>query len=164
MSGTEFLIASTIVRTIGAIAAGANAQRAGVYNAARYNQEAAAARAAAAEKAKREERLGRKRQGSLRAIDPDKIDLLEDSAIEEELNVQTVFHAGEVSAIGKENSARLALAKGKSAKQSAILGAAGNVLMTGAVAGGKSSLFSGLQSPTDNNSELGLNYRMTPYV
>ena len=159
MSGTEFLIASTIVQTIGAIAAGANAQKAGEYNAARYNQEAAAARAAAAEKAKREERLGRKRQGSLRAIDPDKIDLLEDSAIEEELNIQTIFHAGEVTATSKENSARLALAKGKSAKQSAMLGAAGNVLMTGAVIGGGTSPFSGLGDPINNSSDLGLQYR-----
>ena len=56
--------------------------------------------------------------------------------MEEELNVQTIIHAGEVEAVGNENSARLALAKGNAAMTSGVMGAAGSVLMAGAIDGG----------------------------
>ena len=136
MSGTEFLIASTVVSSIGQRAAGAQAKSAAGYNAALAMMNAKAAKDAAEEKATRETRLGAKRQGTLRSLDPNKLDLLEDSAIEEELNVQTVIHAGDVAAVGHENTARLEIAKGKAAMTGAIIGAAGSALLGGAVAGG----------------------------
>ena len=136
MTGTEFLIASTIVSTIGQLKAGADAQTASNYNAKLLQNQADAKRLTATENAKRQARLGTKRMGTLRSIDPDKLDLLEDSAIEEELNVQTTIHSGEVDAISDENSARLELRKGKNAMTSAMMGAAGSALMGGAVAKG----------------------------
>jgi hypothetical protein len=97
---------------------------------------------AALEDGKRQKRLGMKRQGSRRALDPDKLDLLEDNALEEELAVQSIIHAGEIQAVGFENTARLEIAKGKSARSAATFGAFSSVLMGGAHAFGGSSLFS----------------------
>lgn len=136
MTGTEFLIASTIFSAVGSIAGGMQAKKAGEFNAAMLRNQAKANRDAAEEKGKREARLGAKRMGTLRSLDPNKLDLLEDSAMEEELNVQTIIHAGEVEAVGNENSARLALAKGNAAMTSGVMGAAGSVLMAGAIDGG----------------------------
>ena len=126
----------TAASVLGQISAGNNAQMAANYNAQLAYQQAAAQRAAAAENAKREKRLGLKRQGTLRSLDPDKLDLLEDSAIEEELEVQSILHAGEVGAIGSQNTASLERARGKAARTSALFGAAGTALLGGAKVAG----------------------------
>ena len=137
MTGTEIAIVSAIgtaVSAMGALQQANAASDAARFNAARNQQNAAAERRAAAEQARREERLGRKRMGTLRAIDPDKLDLLEDSAIEEELNVQTIIHGGEIAAMGLEQSAALDRARGKAARQAGRISAASTLLMGGAKA------------------------------
>ena len=136
MSGIEIAIIGAVVSAIGQLQAGAAAQNAANFNAQVAANNAHAARLAAAEDAKRQRRLGIKRQGSRRALDPDKLDLLEDSAIEEELEVLSLLHAGEVQAVGFESTARLEIARGKAARTSSRFGAASTLLMGGAKAGG----------------------------
>jgi hypothetical protein len=141
--GTAALVLSSAVSAIGQLQAGANAQKAANFNAQVAFNNAHAARLAALEDSKRQKRLGAKRQGARRAIDPDKLDLLEDNAIEEELAFQSIIHAGEVQAVGFGNTARLEIARGKAARSAATFGAFSSVLMGGAEAyGGDSSLFS----------------------
>jgi len=137
MTGGEILLASaTVISAVGQLQAGANAQRAANFNAQVAFNNAHAARQAALENSKRQKRLGVKRQGILRGIDPDKLDLLEDSAIEEELAVQSIIHGGDVEAVGFENNARLEIARGKSARSQALFGAAGSLLMGGSALAG----------------------------
>ena len=135
-AATYLALAGTAVTAIGQLSAGASASKAAKFNAQLAQQQAQAQREAAAENAKRQERLGDKRQGALRAINPDKLDLLEDSAIEEELEVQSILHAGDVGAIGSQNTATLERAKGKAARTGALIGAAGTLLLGGAKVAG----------------------------
>jgi hypothetical protein len=132
--GTAAIVIGTAVSAMGQIQAGINAQNAANRNAGVLFQNANAARLAANENAKRQARLGRKRAGANRALDPDKLDLLEDNAIEEELAVQSIVHAGEVEAIGFENRAQLQIMRGKSAKAAGVFGAFSTVLMGGGMA------------------------------
>ena len=134
--GTAAIVIGTAISAVGQIQAGINAEDAANRNAGVLFQNANAARLAANENAKRQARLGRKRAGANRAFDPDKLDLLEDNAIEEELAVQSIVHAGEVEAIGFENRAQLQIARGKSARSAATFGAFSSVLMGGAMAYG----------------------------
>lgn len=127
-------IAGTAISALGALSQGQAAQDAANYNASVAFNNAHAARLAANEDAKRQKRLAAKRQGTLRAIDPNKLDLLEDSAIEEELAIASIVHAGEVQAVGFENNARLEIARGKAARKSGFFSAASTVLMGGAAA------------------------------
>jgi hypothetical protein len=135
-AGTALIIGS-VISGIGQLQAGAAAQRAANFNAQVDFNNAHAARLAALEDGKRQKRLAAKRAGTRRAHDPDKLDLLEDSALEEELAVQSIIHAGEVQAVGFENTARLEIAKGKSAKKAAIFGAFSTVLMGVGMSGAK---------------------------
>jgi len=137
-AGTALIIGS-VISGIGQLQAGAAAQRAANFNAQVGFNNANAARLAAIEDGKRQKRLGLKRQGARRASPggSDKIDLLEDSALEEALEVQSIIHGGEVQAIGFENNARLEIARGKNARSSAIFGALTTVAM-GAAYGGLS--------------------------
>jgi hypothetical protein len=121
-------VVGTAVSVIGTLQAGAAAQRAANFNAQVAANNAHAARLAAAEDAKRQRRLGLKRQGARRALDPDKLDLLEDNAIEEELAVLSLLHAGEVEAAGFENTSALERSRGKAARSSSRFGAAGTLL------------------------------------
>lgn len=136
MSGTEaLLILGTATSAVGALQQGAATQKAANFNAQVAFNNAHAARLAALEDSKRQARAGAKRQGTNRAHDPDKLDLLEDSAIEEELAVQSIIHSGEVRAVGFENNARLEIAKGKNARASGVFGAFTSVLMGAATYG-----------------------------
>jgi hypothetical protein len=141
--GELVMAASTVVSAIGQMQAGANAQQAANFNAQVAFNNANAARLAAREDAKRQKRLGLKRQGARRALDPDKLDLLEDNAIEEELAFQSIIHAGEVQAVGFGNTARLDIARGKSARSEAISGAASTVLIGGSKAFGSKAFGGG---------------------
>lgn len=125
---TIALIAGAAISAVGAIQQGKAASDAANFNAQVANNNAISARQGAAEQAKREARLGQKRMGTLRAIDPDKGDLLEDSAIEEELNLQTILHSGELAALGFRNTAALDLARGENAKTASYISASSSLL------------------------------------
>ena len=128
---TMMLIASTAMTAFGTIQGGIQAKKSADANAANLRNAAESRRLAANEKATREARLAAKRQGNMRAADPNKLDLIEDSAMEEELALLSIRHAGEVDATGKENSANLERFKGSNAMTGAVIGAAGSVLMGG---------------------------------
>jgi hypothetical protein len=130
-----------IISASGQLQAGKAEQEAANFNAAVARNNAAAARAAALEDSRREKRLGTKRQGARRAIDPDNLDLLEDNAMEDELLVLTTLHAGEVEAIGFESTGALETARGKAARASGRMSAAGTLLggagkLAGSLGGG----------------------------
>jgi len=147
MTGMEILmVVGAAVSAVGQLQAGANAQKAANFNAQVGYQNAHAARLAAIEDSKRQGRLAMKRQGSRRALDPDKLDLLEDNAIEEELEVASILHAGEVQATGFESNAQLEIARGKTAQSAAKFGAA-TTLLWGAGQAAGSSLFTSSSAP-----------------
>lgn len=127
--GQLAMAGGSVMSAIGQLQAGANAQKAANFNAQIAFNNAHAARTAALEDSRRQRRLGAKRQGSRRALDPDKLDLLEDNALEEELAVQSIIHAGEVQAVGFGNTARLDIARGKAARSESRFGAASSLLM-----------------------------------
>jgi len=133
MSGTAVLLAfsavSAGVSAIGQLSAGAAAQRAANTNARALFQTANAERLTAIENAKRQARINKKIQGTNRAHDPDKLDLLEDSAMEQKLAELDIIHAGEIKAINFENKGRSEIARGQEARRRAKLGAFTSVLM-----------------------------------
>jgi|TARA_R110000803_G_scaffold107589_6_gene175750 hypothetical protein len=136
MSGTEaLLILGTAVSAIGAIQGGVAAQKDANNNAQGLFQTAHADRITALEKMKRQKRANAQIQGANRSHNPDKLDLLEDNAREQKLAELDILHAGEVSARGHENTARLQIAKGKSAMASGVFGAFSSVLMGAATYG-----------------------------
>lgn len=159
MTGTEFLILSSIVGAVGQLKAGMDAKAAGDYNAALNENNAVAARKHANASALRQKRIAAKRQGALRAVDPDKMDLLEDSALEEALAVADIVHGGEIKAVGFENTAELDRMRGQNAMTGAVIGAASSVLMAGAVHGDAFSGFGG--TPTSNDAGLALQFQTT---
>ena len=120
----------TAVSAVGAIKQGQQANAVAQYNAKLSDNSATAARAAAAENAKRERRLGMKRQGDLRARGSS-MDVLEDSAREEELNLLSILHGGEVQASGFGNTATLDRARGANAVTDSYLSASSEVLKGG---------------------------------
>ena len=117
-----------IAGVVGTLKAGAAAKDAARYNAERAAQQATSARLAAAEKAKRAERQSRIQQGASRAVDPDKLDLLEDTAIEQELWRLSLLHAGEIEAAGFKATSVLERLRGKEARTSSYFSAAGTLL------------------------------------
>lgn len=131
--------AGTVVSAVGAMNQGKAAQQAANFNAQVAENNAVAARQAAAENARREARAGRIRTGALRArsnLDAS-MDLLEDSVMEEELNVNSILHAGELEALGLTTSASLFRAQGAAARQAGNAQAFGTLLSgAGKAAGG----------------------------
>jgi hypothetical protein len=136
MSGTAALIIlGTAVSAVGSLQQGVAAQKAANNNAQGLFQTANADRITAIEKMKRQKRANAQIQGANRSQNPDKLDLLEDNAREQKLAELDIVHAGEVSARGHENTARLQIAKGKSAMASGMFGAFSSVLMGAAAYG-----------------------------
>ena len=148
MTGMEAMIIGSVFQAAGQLKAGSDAKKAANYNAQVAANNAVAARLAAAEDAKREGRLSGKRQGANRAQDPDKLDLLEDNALEEELALQSIIHGGEVQGVGFTNNAQLEKSRGKAAASGAAFGAASTLLG----AAGKAGAFS--SAPTPGLTEL----------
>ena len=130
MSGGEILLAlGAGVSAIGQLSAGAAAENSANQNAQALYQTANSERLTAIENAKRQKRINAKIQGANRAHDPDKLDLLEDNAMEQKLAELDIIHAGEVKAINYENKGRSEIAKGRAAKSNAAFGAFASVLM-----------------------------------
>ena len=113
---------------VGMIQAGNAADKAGKFNARGAKNNADASRAAAAEDARRHMRLASRRAGTNRSLDPDKLDLLEDNATEEELTRLSLIHAGEVQAIGYENNAQIEIMRGRAQRDQSRTSAFGTLL------------------------------------
>tara|TARA_R110000796_G_scaffold53750_6_gene126075 strand:+ start:3121 stop:3660 length:540 start_codon:yes stop_codon:yes gene_type:complete len=155
MSSATAIIAVTgaAVAAMGAIQQGNAAEASANYNAAVGRNQAITAqnnadavRLGAAEDAERFSRTSRKRAGTLRAGGAS-LDLLEDSAMQEELENLSILHSGELQALGFEDralgleaGARLDVMRGKNAKTAGYTGAAGALLKG---AGAAADSFSG---------------------
>jgi len=164
MSGGEILlIVGTAVSAIGSLAAGASAQRAANTNAQSLFNAAHGERLTAIENAKRQKRINMKVQGANRALDPDKLDLLEDTAMEQALVEMDIIHAGDVRAINLENRGRIQIAEGKAARSKAAFGAFSSILMgvgagvSGGAFGGGSPGITGTVGGAGNAAGLPLN-------
>lgn len=133
---TALLIGGTAVSAIGSIQQGNAAKQAANFNAQVANNNAIAARQNAAANAKRQEREARLRAGANRAaagasgiqLSGSVLDLLEDNAMEEELDRLTILHQGELQASGLESSATLLRAEGSAAQRAGFAGAASTLL------------------------------------
>lgn len=140
MTGVEIaLIAGAAISAMGAIQQGNAAKGAAKFNAQVANNNAIASRQNAKAGAKRQAREARLRAGTNRAnaaasgtYGGSALDLLEDNAIEEELDRLTIIHQGELQAAGLEASAGLLTAQGKAAKKAGYTSAAGTLLKGGA--------------------------------
>ena len=143
MTGTEVALAAAIagsaMSAMGSMQQGKAAQQAANFNAQVAQNNAIAARQAAAENARRGRRAAAKRTGAIRArINTDtSMDLLEDSVMEEELNINSILHAGELQALGLEANASLERTRGVNARRAGNVQAASSLLSGAAKAADK---------------------------
>lgn len=136
---TLLLVAGTAVSAVGQLASASAAKNASNFNAQVASNNAIAARQTAAANAARESRLSRKRLGALRAnigasgitLAGTPLDLLEDSAAEEELNRLSIIQGGETQARGFENTASLDRAAASNAQTAGFFGAGSELLLGG---------------------------------
>lgn len=128
---TIALLIGTGVSAVGGIMQGINAERVANQNASNLFAAANSERVLGQEEAKRRRRLTAKAMGASRASPggSDKLDLLEDNAMEHELAAQDFIFVREVKSVSFENQARLQLARGKQAKSTAFFGAAATALI-----------------------------------
>jgi hypothetical protein len=135
MTGEVIALALMAVGTgasaIGQIKQGNAAQRAGEFNAQVASNNAVASRASAKEDARRFARMARKQEGE-RIVSGASLDLLEDSAMEEELEALTILHAGEIQAIGFTATGALDQQEGVAARRKGRTGAMATALLGGA--------------------------------
>ena len=139
MTGVEIaMIAGAALSAAGAVQQGNAAKQSAKFNAAVANNNAIASRQNASANAKRQAREARQRAGTNRAsaaasgvYGGSAFDLLEDNAMEEELDRLTIIHQGELQAQGLEASAGLLTAQGKQAQIAGYTSAAGSLLKGG---------------------------------
>lgn len=127
-------VAGTVTAATGAIVQGVQASKTAKYNAKVNEIKATAARIDAAENESRFRRTSAQRLGTIRAgrqSEGSALDILEDSATEEELQALSIRHQGEVQAIGFEHSAALDRSRGKSAMAGGFLQAGSALLLGG---------------------------------
>lgn len=173
MTGLEALAAvasvasavGTVVSAVGAIKQGNAAQAASQYNATVSRQNAEAVRADAAANAERQERAARIRRGqniaaaaaSGLALEGSVLDIMEDNAIEEELDRLTILQRGEVDAAGLLAGAEMQEIRGRAAQREGRL-SAGATLLSGAAStaqyASEQGLFSTRSQPLSQGSTL----------
>jgi len=147
------LAASVAISATSAVAQGVQASKTAKYNAKVGEIKATAARADAAENERRFRRTTAQRMGALRAGRPTEgsaLDIVADSAIEEELQALTIRHQGELQAAGLESTAALDRSKAGAAMAGGIAGAGSALLMGASAAAGMGS------SSGANNTTSGL--------
>ena len=140
MSGPEIALTvmSTAMSAMGSMQQGNAAKQSANFNAAVARNNAIASRQNARANAKRLQREARQRAGTNRAnaaasgiYGGSVFDLLEDNAMEEELDRLTIIHQGELQASGLEASAGLMTAQGRQEQIAGYGGAAGALLKGG---------------------------------
>jgi hypothetical protein len=139
--GTIAIVLGTGISALGQLQAGINARNNANINAKSLFDLANADRLAGIENRKRQKRANLKLAGMNRAIDPDKLDLLEDNAIEGALLEADITHAANLSALQKENQARAQIAFGQQAFGQGVFGAFSSTLI------GAGTAFGGVGSP-----------------
>tara|TARA_R110000796_G_scaffold227009_1_gene343535 strand:- start:4052 stop:4507 length:456 start_codon:yes stop_codon:yes gene_type:complete len=138
--GPELALIATVVGTatsaIGSIKQGQAANQTAKFNAQVAENAAIGSRQTAAENERRQRRVSLKRQGAMRAQGAS-LDLLEDNAMEEELQALTIRHGGNLRARGFQQQAALDRMQGKTAVSSSRVGAATTLLKGGVGAADK---------------------------
>jgi len=167
---TALIIAGTAVSAIGAIQQGNAAKAAANYNAAVARNNAIASRQNAEAQAKRQEREARIRAGANRAalggsgvqLEGSVLDVLEDNAMEEELDRLMILHQGELQASNFESSANLMEFEGRQAQKAGRFKAFGTLAAGGAKAygkwGGSSTSYSKVDNITGRSMALDYSY------
>lgn len=130
------LAISTGIKVISQLRAGEAASVASKARASSLEENAILARRQAAEEERRFRIAAKKRIGTLRAniggsgvtIEGSPLDVLEESAVNSELDALTIRHGGEVTARGFLNKATLTRFAGKTARESARLSAVGTLI------------------------------------
>jgi|TARA_R110000822_G_scaffold98623_3_gene223103 hypothetical protein len=119
-----------------AVAQGVASSKAASFNAKVADRDAVATRQAAAENAKRFRRTSAKRLAQVRmqGSGNDSFDLLEDSAMEEELEALSILHSGELGALTLTSNADLDRQRAKSALSGGLWKAGSSLLIGGAQA------------------------------
>ena len=161
--GTIAIVLGSAVSAMGALQAGQNAEATANANAKNLFQTANAERLAGIENRKRQKRANSKLAGKNRAIDPDKLDLLEDNAMEAALIEADITHTAEIKATSYENKGRSEIYRGATARKASYFAAASQVLIGGGTAFAGSGSFGNLfgSTPASNNAGLGLQFRTT---
>lgn len=129
-------IVSLAFSAMSAISQGRQQKNAADYNAAVANNNAIAARQQAAANAQAQARESRRRIGTARAgygasgvaLEGSPLDIIEQSAMEAELDRQNILYAGDLKAQGYESTATLERSKGKNAMSSAYFKAGSSLL------------------------------------
>jgi hypothetical protein len=136
-------VASTAVSAVGAIQQGKAAQASAKFNADMMSRNAQIARQQAAAEEEKHRRLTYMRQGAARAaygasgvsIEGSPLDILEQSAAQEELDALNIRYRGEIGAQSAEGQADLSLMRGESAMSAGYMGAGSSILLGAARAG-----------------------------
>lgn len=161
-------IAGTAMSAVSAIQQGKQAQASAKFKAEMAQRNATIARQQAAAEEEKQRRLGYMRQGAARAaygasgvaLEGSPLDILEQSAAQEELDALNIRYRGEIGAQSAEGQAALSRMRGDQALSAGYMGAGSAILMGGARAAG---MFSKIPSsggggssyyPTDANGEL----------
>lgn len=144
MTGLEIAAAALTVASGVVSAAGAMAQGEAQANAAEYeglvaDRNAKIARNQAAVEQEDQRRENLRQLGAVRAaygasgieMSGSPLDVLSDTALEQELDVARIGYRGELKAIGEGDKANLARAEADNARSAGAIGAVGSVLKTG---------------------------------
>lgn len=145
MTGLEIVaglatVASGAISAAGAMSAGQAQANASVYEAQVAQRNAKIARNQAETDQEDQRRENRRQMGAMRAaygasgleLAGSPLDVLADTAIEQELDVARIGYRGELRAIGEKDKADAALAAASNAKKAGQIGALTSVVKTGA--------------------------------
>ena len=122
------LAIGTGTSAIAQIKQGNAAQRAGEFNAKVASNNAVSARAVGAENVERARRAARKAAGA-RNVAGQSLDVQEDNAIEEELEIQSLLFDSELVALGHTTTASLTRAEGGTRRRQGIIGGVSTALL-----------------------------------
>jgi hypothetical protein len=137
MTGAEAALIATVIGTattaVGAIKQGSAANKAAKFNAQVARNNAVSVKASSVENANRERRNALRRQGTMRANMGSGAawDMLEDQVMEDELQLLSIRHEGDLKASNYETQATLERQKGRTAQQEGGFSAAGALLKGG---------------------------------
>lgn len=146
-------VASAVVGAMGAMQQGKAQSQAANYTAQVADRNAKVARQQAGVEQDDQRRENQRQLGAIRAayggsgveMAGSPLDVLEDTAMEQELDVERIGYRGKLRALGETDKAALARAEGDNAKSAASISAAGSLLKAGTSLLGNSFVKSRLQ-------------------
>jgi hypothetical protein len=148
-------VAAAAMSAASSIQQGKQASAAAKFNADMQNRNAGIARQQAAAEEEKQRRLGYMRQGAARAaygasgvaIEGSPLDILEQSAAQEELDALNIRYRGAIGAQSAEGQAALSSMRGDAAMQAGYMGAGSAILLGGARAAG---IYAKIPSPSSS--------------